>query len=52
MKGLGCSRVQAVLLMQNAVKCVASGGHYLASGGGDDQIHLYDIKVTLRLMTL
>jgi hypothetical protein len=36
------------LLLQNAVKCVAAGGHYLASGGGDDQIHLYDIKVSNR----
>ncbi|KAL6765140.1 WD40-repeat-containing domain protein [Haematococcus lacustris] len=29
---------------QNGVKCVASGGHFLASGGNDDQIHLYDMK--------
>mmetsp|Transcript_25430 Transcript_25430/g.69083 ORF Transcript_25430/g.69083 Transcript_25430/m.69083 type:complete len:423 (-) Transcript_25430:930-2198(-) len=29
---------------QNAVKCVASKGPFLASGGGDDQIHLYDLK--------
>ncbi|GFH16563.1 uncharacterized protein HaLaN_13003 [Haematococcus lacustris] len=28
----------------NGVKCVASGGHFLASGGNDDQIHLYDMK--------
>mmetsp|Transcript_32352 Transcript_32352/g.58780 ORF Transcript_32352/g.58780 Transcript_32352/m.58780 type:complete len:426 (-) Transcript_32352:90-1367(-) len=29
---------------KNAVKCVASAGSLLASGGNDDLIHLYDLK--------
>eukprot|EP00955_Chlamydomonas_euryale_P078547 363169-Chlamydomonas_euryale.AAC.40 len=31
-------------VMSHAVKCVASSGPYLASGGADDTIHLYDVQ--------
>jgi WD40 repeat protein len=27
---------------RNAVKCIASHGSYVATGGADDQIHLFD----------
>ena len=30
---------------QGAVKCIASGGTYIVSGGADDQLHIYDIEV-------
>ncbi|KAG1667842.1 hypothetical protein FOA52_011030 [Chlamydomonas sp. UWO 241] len=29
---------------KHAVKCVASCGPYVASGGADDTIHLYDVQ--------
>jgi protein MAK11 len=30
---------------KGVVKCVAAAGQYAASGGADDTIHLYDLKV-------
>ena len=30
---------------QGVVKCLAAGGQWVASGGADDLVHLYDIKV-------
>ena len=39
--------VACTAVAQNPVKCVAAGGHFVASGGGDDQIHLYDMKVSM-----
>lgn len=38
------ARVPATLL-QSSVKAVVSGGQWLVSGGSDDLIHLYDLKV-------
>ncbi|MEW5301868.1 MAG: hypothetical protein WDW36_004697 [Sanguina aurantia] len=29
---------------RNAVRCVATAGQYLVSGGADDTIHMYDLK--------
>ncbi|KAL3162923.1 hypothetical protein ABBQ32_009365 [Trebouxia sp. C0010 RCD-2024] len=29
---------------QGAVKCIASGGTFIVSGGADDQLHIYDIQ--------
>mmetsp|Transcript_2944 Transcript_2944/g.6452 ORF Transcript_2944/g.6452 Transcript_2944/m.6452 type:complete len:445 (-) Transcript_2944:128-1462(-) len=29
---------------KTGVKCIAAAGHFLASGGADDTIHLYDLK--------
>ena len=37
----GCCLVD----VQHQVKCVAGVGPFLASGGADDTIHLYDIQV-------
>lgn len=34
------------VLLQNAVRCVATAGQYLVSGGADDTIHMYDLKVS------
>jgi hypothetical protein len=31
--------------LQSAVKCLVAAGPYVASGGADDLIHLYDMKV-------
>jgi hypothetical protein len=31
--------------LQNTVKCIDACGKYLVSGGADDTIHLYDVKV-------
>ena len=40
------------LLSQGPVKCVASASPYVASGGVDDLIHLYDLKVRLQTLQL
>ncbi len=37
-------RNAALLLAQQAVKCVVACGPFLASGGTDDTIHLYDLQ--------
>ena len=33
---------------KGVVKCVAAGGRYVASGGADDTIHLFDQRVSAR----
>lgn len=31
---------------QAGVKCVAAAGSFVASGGADDQIHVYNVKAS------
>ena len=36
---------------QGAVKCISTGGNFIVSGGADDQLHIYEIQVTLCYQT-
>lgn len=43
---LGLRRIFTHAAHKGIVKCVAAAGQYAASGGADDLIHLYDLKVS------
>jgi hypothetical protein len=41
-----CSLTGSEMHVQGAVKCIATSGNVLASGGVDDLIHIYDLHVS------
>lgn len=42
---MSCNMSCDMLLFQGPVRCLDAAGPYVVSGGQDDQLHVYDIKV-------
>lgn len=41
-----CTACVADWLLQGPVRCLDAAGPWLVSGGQDDQLHIYDVKVS------
>lgn len=39
-----------LLLLQGPVRCLDAAGPWLVSGGQDDQLHIYDVKVRSKVV--